>query len=334
MEFQEKEYKIVAFQKEYEEVWDQFVLKESCNGCFLQTRNFFNYHPEGKYRDCSLLFYRKEQLVAVCPGCEIRDDGGKVFSSHSGSTYGGIILLPSMLRAEKILTLLNEFEAYLVEMGFSKCILKQTNPLLSQISTELLEYCLYYKKYKEYKELNLYIDFDHYDKGDILKNFSKLKKRLAKKCISADMRVRELTGEDDIGRFHEVLSDNLQKYHLKPYHTVEDLLDLKKRFPDNIEFWGCVYDDKIVAVSMVFLFEGGRCAHTQYLAADSEYGKLSPMTYIYYKMIDIYKDRDIRYLSWGITTEHLGLEINENLTNTKEEYGSLHNITRIYEKLL
>lgn len=333
MEFQDKEYRIVAFQKEYEDIWDQFVLNESCNGCFLQTRNFLNYHSEEKYLDCSLMFYRKDRLVAVCPACEIREGDKKIFLSHAGSTYGGIIVMPGMLRAEKMFTLLEAFEAYLTEQGFAKCVLKQINPLLSRGNAELLEYCLYYRKYREYKELNLYIDFEHYDTEDIPKNFSKLKKRSVKKCVNAGMKVRELNGKDDIERFHEVLSDNLRKYGLHPYHTVEDLLDLKKRFPHNIEFWGCVYDDKIVAVSMVFIFDGGRCAHTQYLASDSEYSKLSPMTYIYYKMIDIYKDRDIRYLSWGITTEHLGLEINENLTNSKEEYGSRHNITKIYEKV-
>lgn len=333
MDLQDTEYKIIIFQKKYEEEWDSFVLNESYNGCFLQTRKFLNYHPVGKFLDCSLMFYKKNQLVAVSPACEVRQDDEKIFSSHSGSTYGGIILSPSMLRAEKILNLLDEFESYLTEQGFTKCILKQTNPLLSQVPTELLEYCLYYKRYKEYKELNSYIDFAYYDKTDILKNFSKLKKRFVKKCINADMEVKELTDENDIERFHEVLSNNLQKYHLIPYHTVEDLVDLKRRFPNDIEFWGCIYEEKIVAVSMVFLFENSKCAHTQYLAANSEYASLSPMTYIYYKMVDIYKDRDIRYLSWGITTEHLGLEINKNLTNSKEEYGSRHNITKIYEKV-
>ena len=334
MEGENREYKIVRFQKEYEREWEQFVLNESCNGCFLQTRNFLNYHPPGKYLDHSLLFYKKNQLVAVCPACEIKEDDKKVFFSHSGSTYGGIIVSSNILRSEKILALLEELEVYLKGMGFAKCILKQTNPLLTIMPTDLLEYCLYYKKYTEYKELNLYIDFEYYDKDAILNNFSKLKKRLTKKCIDAEMEVKELTDRKDIVRFHEILTDNLHKYQLKPYHTVEDLLDLKARFPHNIEFWGCIYEGRIVAVSMVFLFENGKCAHTQYLAADSHYSKMSPMTYIYYKMIDIYKDRDIRYLSWGITTEHLGLEINENLTNTKEEYGSRHNITKIYEKML
>ena len=334
MSCQNAEYQIVKFQKEYEKEWENFIYHESCNGTFLQTRKFLNYHEKGKYQDCSLLFYTKKKLVAVCPACELKEDEEKVFASHSGSTYGGIIISPSMLRAEKILALIEELEFYLQNHGFTKCVLKQTNALLASKPIELLEYCLYYKEYREYKELNLYINFSKYNKENIIENFAKLRKRLVKKCINAEMNIKELSDEKDIQRFHNILSDNLQKYNLKPYHTVADLLDLKMRFPQNIEFWGCIYENQIVAVSMVFLFEKGKCAHTQYLAADSQYNELSPMTYIYYKMIDIYKDRDIRYLSWGITTEHLGLEINKNLTNTKEEYGSSHNITRIYEKKL
>lgn len=334
MDCKNMEYQIVKFQKEHEEEWDRFIYYESCNGTFLQTRKFLGYHAEGKYLDHSLLFYRKNKLVAVCPACELYEEGEKIFSSHSGSTYGGIIISSNILRTEKVLDLIEELELYLQQHGFTKCVLKQTNSLLMPEPTELLEYCLYYKGYREYKELNLYIDFQHYHCEDVIENFSKLRKRLVKKCIASGMDIRELSGEKDIQRFHDILSDNLQKYNLKPYHTVADLLDLKERFPDNIEFWGCIYHNQIAAVSMVFLFEKGKCAHTQYLAADSQYQELSPMTYIYYKMIDIYKDRDIRCLSWGITTEHLGFEINKNLTNTKEEYGSSHNITRIYEKKL
>ena len=29
--------------------WDEFVLKESMNGTFLQTRHFINYHEKGKF---------------------------------------------------------------------------------------------------------------------------------------------------------------------------------------------------------------------------------------------------------------------------------------------
>lgn len=328
------EFNIVKYQKKHEGEWDKFIAQESCNGTFLQTRKFLNYHPEGKYVDSSLIIYEKDRIVAVCPACEMEEEEKKIFVSHAGSTYGGIILSQKLLRVEKILILLDEFELYLKKEGFYKCILKQTNSLLTSRQVELLEYCLYYKKYMEYKELNLYIDFESYNKENIIENFSKLRRRLIKKCIGMGMEVRKLTTETEIKRLLDILSDNLKKYNLKPYHSVKDLLDLKIRFPDNIELWGCVYDGNIVAISMIFIFENRKCVHAQYLAADPKYDKESPMTYIYYKMIDIYKDRDIRYLSWGITSEHLGVILNRNLTNTKEEYGSSHNITKIYEKIL
>ena len=37
---------IIPFIKEYEERWDEFVLKKAVNGTFLQTREFLNYHPK------------------------------------------------------------------------------------------------------------------------------------------------------------------------------------------------------------------------------------------------------------------------------------------------
>lgn len=69
--------------KKYEEnkaaLWDKFVLKDSMNGMFLQTRKFINYHAAGKFRDCSLMFYKGESLAAVVLACEIESDGKKVF---------------------------------------------------------------------------------------------------------------------------------------------------------------------------------------------------------------------------------------------------------------
>ena len=72
--------------------WDEFVLKQSVNGTFLQTRFFLNYHPKGRFKDCSLLVYDNNNLVAVCPACEIEESGNRIFFSHKGSTYGGLII--------------------------------------------------------------------------------------------------------------------------------------------------------------------------------------------------------------------------------------------------
>ena len=111
------------------------------------------------------------------------------------------------------------------------------------------------------------------------------------------------------------------------------LLRLKnKRFSGEIVFLGVYLDEKLVAGTMVFELPKYGCAHTQYLAADLAYNKLSPMSFLYYKMAEYYFERKFRYLSWGISTEDLGRYINMGLTNNKEEYGSEHNLIAIYEK--
>lgn len=326
------EIRVQKYTQNYEEAWDTFIENEALNGTFLQSRKFLNYHPHDRFKDCSIMFYIKDDLVAICPAAVIYDRDVKVFSSHPGSTYGGIIISSELFRAEKMLSLVDSFEKYLINEGFDRCILKQNNPLMDKKKMDLLEFCLFYNGFTEYKELDIYIDYNDYNTDEIIKNFSKLKKRQVKKCINSEMYLKEISNPSEIERFINILADNLQKYGLSPYHTVEDLIDLKDRFPKNIQFWGAIYNSIMIAESMVFLFPESGCVHTHYLAADPKYNTLSPMSFIYYSMIEKYKNTKYLTLSWGITTEHLGVELNKNLTNTKEEFGSKHNIVKIYEK--
>lgn len=323
--------RIEKYRAEYEKQWDQFIQEKSVNGTFLQERRFLNYHREDRFKDCSLLFFDKTNLIAVCPACEVLQDGKKTFYSHKGSTYGGIVLEKEMLRVDKFRCIYDAFEAYLKQQGFQECILKLTMDLLCQYPQELIKFYLSYAGYKEIKELNVYIDYRKYN-NDVLSNFSKMKKRNVRKCIEAGMQLRELQSEKEIERFHHVLSKNLQKYDTVPVHTVSEMIDLKKRLGEGVIFYGAYMGELLVAGTMVFVFEKVRCAHTQYLAADPDYANVNAMSFIYYKMIEIYMEKGFRYLSWGTTTEHGGEEINWNLANNKEEFGSLHSVNSIFEK--
>ena len=74
--------RIEKYRAEYEKQWDQFIQEKSVNGTFLQERRFLNYHREGRFKDCSILFFDKTNLIAVCPACEVLQDGKKTFYSH------------------------------------------------------------------------------------------------------------------------------------------------------------------------------------------------------------------------------------------------------------
>lgn len=322
------EWEIREYKDEDEKEWDVFVREKAVNGTFLQTRRFLNYHSLGKFKDNSLLFFRRGVLQAVCPACILLEGTEKTFYSHMGSTYGAIVFSDKVCRLELVIELLEKLEDYLQQHGFTKCIMKPTMKILCGKQDDCFNYALYQK---EYKELNLHIDFEHYN-NNIFSNLSATKRRQVKECMNKGMILKELAIED-LCDFYEILVDNLKKFQRKPVHTLEELVNLKSmRFPKEIKFWGAYIKGEMVAGTMVFEFEKVKCAHTQYLAAKSQCEVASPMSFIYYSMIQHYYKEQYKYLSWGIATEHYGQGINWGLMRNKEEFGSAHCYNSIYEK--
>lgn len=328
------ELKITNYNEEYERQWDDFVENKSINGTFLQSRKFLNYHAKGRFEDCSIMFWDVNRLMCVCPACILVEEGKKVFYSHKGSTYGGLVISAELMRVNKMRELLETFETYLKEQHFHKCVLKPTMDILCSCPQKILEFYMFFYQYREWKELNFYIDYEKYDTSDIISNFSKMKKRNTKKCITTGFELKQLTKQSQIDDFHKIITATLLKYNRIPVHNVDELCEIKKRLGTSVEFYGVYLDDKILAGTMVFLFEKAKCAHTQYLAADPEYKHLNAMTFVYFKMVEMFAKRKYRYLSWGIATEHMGSEINYSLANNKEEFGSIHSINYVYEKIL
>ena len=62
------EFTVQPYTADQEAAWDRFVMQESGNGTFLQTRNFLNYHPAGRFEDASLVVTNEhDAIVAVVP---------------------------------------------------------------------------------------------------------------------------------------------------------------------------------------------------------------------------------------------------------------------------
>lgn len=324
--------------KKYEatkrDIWDDFVLNLSVNGTFLQTRRFLSYHADERFIDASYMLYdAKMHLVAVCPACKVNGDtGAPVLFSHKGSTFGGIIIHEKSYCAHKVIAIIKAFEDAFVAEGYRKIVYKITSDLFTKRECDLLEYCLYYCKYRNYDELNLYVDLRAYE-NDILSKFSQGKRTNVHNCEKEGIKVRQLNDDREVTQFHEILSDTLAKYELTPVHTAKELVLLKNQIiPRECEFYGAFLNEKMISGSMMFYFYGAETAHTQYLCADHEFDKLSPMTYMYYSMIVKMREKGFKKLSWGITSEHLGIELNYGLTRSKESFGSKYSVSKIYMK--
>lgn len=306
-----------------EKKWDDFVMEKSINGTFLQTRRFLNYHPKDRFVDESIIIYnKKNNIAAVCPACLIEEDGKRIFFSHKGTTFGGIITDKKHYRAKYIIDMVKEFKEYLLQEKFDEMYLKMTSDIFSDAESDLFQYAFQYNNFKEFKELSTYVDLNNY-KEDILSNFAQGKRTNVHNCIKEGLVTRELETDDEIKVFYDILCENLCKYDTKPVHTIEELLEFKNdRLKNECGFFGTFLDNEMIAGSMMFYFPKVSCAHTQYLAARQAYNKLSPMTYMYYSMIEKMKDLGYKKVSWGTATENLGQYLNTGLITSKEDFGS------------
>ena len=82
---------VKEYTEDHHKAWDEFIRTASRNGGIFQERDFLSYHPEGKFKDASLLFFEKGTLIAVFPAAIVSENGKEKVVSHPGSSCGGLI---------------------------------------------------------------------------------------------------------------------------------------------------------------------------------------------------------------------------------------------------
>lgn len=324
---------IVKYEESYQSAWDQLVEKKSINGIFLQTRNFLNYHPSGRFRDASLMVMQGNNLVAVIPACDTMDEGKRCFFSHKGSTYGGIVVDEKKYNITTLSELVPLLDEYLKAEGYESVLLRCTPGLFSKRPVDLLDYFLFQNGYGQFDEVSFYVDLQRAPE-DLTKLMSSSRRRDYRYSLKNELEFRHLDTDDQIREFHQILSRNLEKFHTVPVHTVEELLEFKNcRLPDECDFYGVYYQGKMVAGTMLFYF-GKQVLHTQYLAQDPDYAELYLMNFLDFHLIQLAREKGYSKFSFGISTEERGKVLNKGLALFKEGFGCDFSINRSYTKLL
>lgn len=320
---------IERYKAKYAIDWDKFIV-ESMNGTFLQTRKFIEYHPLERFRDHSLLIFKGNKIVGSVLACEIIENEEKILFSHKGTTFGGIIVSQQIYSATKIAEVMDIFEEYIKKESFDKVYLKQTPAIFQKKNTDLLDYFLYQRGYIQYTELNYHMDLKNYQ-DDILSQFSASKRRDYRYSLKNELEFRELIEISDIRKYYEVLQLNLKKLELPSVHKVEELIDLKfNRFNEIIKFFGVYKEEKIIAGSMIFLFDNNIC-HTQYLSSDERYLEYYPMDFLIYNLINYAVKIGSKTFTFGVCTEDQGRYLNLGLSRFKEGFGTEYCLNKSYE---
>jgi len=324
---------VSRYEDKYQNVWDDFVMQWSVNGTFLQTRRFLSYHPAGRFQDHSLLVMKGTNIIAVVPAHEVMDPSKK-FISHAGSTFGGIVLGKSYQKIADLDSIFEQLMAYWKENQFAEIELRQTSGLYCNDSAELVEYYLHFCGFQNTAELGYYIDLRRLPQGQRVEDsFNASRRRGLRKSQGYGMECRELFTDREIKDFYRVLCNNQEKFHRRPVHTLEELLDFKnERLKNETAFYGIFLEDKLIAGGMVFLFGDRQVFHTQYLACDQTQLALYPSERLYYSLIQEAIKRKYRYISFGTATEERGRVLNRGLAQFKEGFGASTYVNRTYKK--
>ncbi|MGL6604462.1 hypothetical protein [Aeromonas hydrophila] len=156
--------------------------------------------------------------------------------------------------------------------------------------------------------------------------YSKGRKWIVKKSNSCGILYKE---SDDISAFWSNLNDVLMAGHgAKPVHSYDEIVALKKLFPENIKVFSALLDGEQVAGAVMFITD--TVAHTQYLyntVAGRDVGALDGL--VDYLVKTEFADKE--YFDFGISNEQQGRYLNEGLISQKEGFGARAVVHDFYE---
>ncbi|MFY0715151.1 GNAT family N-acetyltransferase [Seonamhaeicola sp. NFXS20] len=300
-----QEFRIVQYSKEYFHEWNNFILNTK-NSTFLFNRNFMEYHQD-RFQDISLLIFKEKKLIAVLPANKV----GSMVISHQGLSYGGLVF-NSALKFNVVIKIFTQILYYLKTEGVDRFQLKILPSIYSKLPNDELPYLMYLVQAKLIKREALSV-LNLKQRVKISNN------RLEgyKRGIKFGLEIKE---DDSLEAFwNTILIPNLKEKHkASPVHSLDEINQLKIKFPDNIKQYNVYYNKKIVAGTTLFITEN--TVRTQYISGNSENNKLGSIDFLFVSLIEKFKNKS--FLDLGASNTNNGKQINTGLQYWKEGLGA------------
>lgn len=305
--------------------WDKFVWKAN-NGTLFHTRRFLSYHDEGKFQDHSLIFSEGSTACALFPAALRVIDGKRVLSSHCGASYGGFVYDEKT----SIRTAFDLVESLLEHAEKEKIDrIEMTLPPLIYLArpSNYIDFALYkngfiYKK----REVSSVIPLD-FNTGDIYQQFKPEARTATRRSQKLGVKIKI---KEDFSQFYPILKKNLKlRHNVNPTHTLEELLRLKKLFPERILQFGAYLEDKMIAGVTNFLCND-RVVLAFYISHDEDYQKYRPVNFLFYEIIKWSIEKGYKFLDYGIFT--VNEDPNWGLGKFKESFGARGILRETFQK--
>ena len=186
------------------------------------------------------------------------------------------------------------------------------------------------------KRLSNYLDFAFFKQGfeyvkrevtsilfleDTLeKNLEKFSSSHRRAVRSAQDKGVEICLSDDYATFYELLEKNLNIRHgVSPTHSIEEILDLKSRFPDRVNLFGAFIDEKMIAGILNFIVNE-HVVLAFYISHNEDYQEYRAVNCLFYSIFDWAIQTGFKVYDFGIFT--VNEKPNMGLGRFKENFGA------------
>ncbi len=306
---------VSRFRESDSEIWEQFV-ESANNGTLFHTRKFLSYHPPDRFTDHSLIFWNGSKIAAVFPAAERVENEIRVLHSHPGASYGGWVV-PKDIHLKRSFDLVQALIRYARSENFGKIDITFAPIFYSYEINNYLDFSLFMNGFTYRKrEVSSFVTLD-FTEDTVLRKFKPESRTAVRRAMKLGVTIRD---SDDFPGFYEILKKNLKMRHnVQPTHTLDELLLLKKMFPDKIHLYSAYLEDQIIAGVVMF-----RCNPLVnlafYISHDEAYQQYRPVNLLFYDVFKKSIRQGFRYFDFGIFT--VNMEPNWGLARFKENFGS------------
>lgn len=310
-----KAFTVKQYQSNFRTDWDTFVTQAK-NSTFLFQRDFMEYHQD-RFQDYSLLVFQGKKVVAILPANRVAN----TVYSHQGLTYGGVVLLPDS-KLYDVIYIFKSILEFLNGAGIQSLQLKLLPSIYCDTFSDEISYLMYVCHAKLVMKHNLSV-INLTQEVPI----SKTRKQCIRRGKENGLVIKE---ESELATFWEqLLIPNLeQKYHSKPVHTLQEIMNLKQKFPNEIRHFNVYYEEKLVGGTTVFISKN--VVKPQYIAGNEQNNELGSIDFLYhYLLTEVAKNK--RYFDLGPSHENNGLSIVKNINYWKESFGAHSVVQDFYE---
>jgi hypothetical protein len=284
---------IIEYSPDKAEEWDDFVVNSN-NGTIFQQQKFLSYHTPNKFDFTHYMFYENDKLVAVLPGGY--KENGSVYWSPIGSSYGALVT--NNVSFALAMAIVDAMIKFFKDRGTKEIFLIPPPLIYSKVFNQNIEYAMLYRNFGfEYHYISNAIDLT--DETLIHYQNKRMQRKLKSAKNNPDLKLVEM---DTFDEFYPILVKNKLKHNATPTHSLQDLITLKKSYPEQIRQFNVYYKGKAISGSTMFI-ANSQVSLCFYNMVDYDYEHIAPSHLSIDNVIGWSRKNEYKWFDFGVSQD-------------------------------